>query len=174
VKHTGADAVSVASRGVADPFDVGVLVGILIGEGHFRVTGRSPEVVLRMHVRHRSLFDWLEAHVPGGRVYGPYEHAGRHYYQWMARGAFLRDVLVPLLDRHLTSDLDAHVYRRFSDMRARFGLFPHSSRPPTRRWFRLADYPLPGDRKAGLDADSLGTAAGSLPSPQKVDGMPGA
>ena len=88
-----------------------VLVGILVGEGHFGGDGRQPQVTLRMHVRHEALFLWLGTHFPGGRLYGPYHHGGRSYFQWMARGAFLRERLVPLLDRHLTPGLDAHVFQ---------------------------------------------------------------
>ena len=105
-----------------DPFEVGVLVGILVGEGHFGGDGRQPQVTLRMHVRHEALFLWLGAHFPGGRLYGPYHHGGRSYFQWMARGAFLRERLVPLLDRHLTPGLDAHVFERYSTMKERYRL----------------------------------------------------
>src|SRR5262245_16031308 len=59
----------------------GVLVGLLVGAGHFGGDGKKPEITLRMHVRHEALFRWLERHFPGGRVYGPYSHAGRNYYQ---------------------------------------------------------------------------------------------
>ena len=71
-------------------FDAGFLVGILVGEGHFGGDGRQPQVTLRMHVDHEALFRWLMARFPESRLYGPYDHSGRRYYQWMARGAFLR------------------------------------------------------------------------------------
>lgn len=103
-------------------FDVGLLVGILVGEGHFGGDGRQPQITLRMHTDHEALFRWLERRLPGGRLYGPYHHANRHYFQWMARGAFLRDVLVPILDRHLTADIDAKAAARFAAMKARYGL----------------------------------------------------
>ena len=37
-------------------FEVGFLLGILAGEGHFGGDGRQPEVTLRMHTRHERLF----------------------------------------------------------------------------------------------------------------------
>lgn len=111
-----------ASRPGGDPFEIGVLVGILVGEGHFGGDGRQPQVTLRMHVRHEALFLWLGDHFPGGRLYGPYHHGGRSYFQWMARGAFLRERLVPLLDRHLTPGLDAHAFERYSTMKERYRL----------------------------------------------------
>ena len=42
-----------------------------------------------MHVRHERLFRWLERVVPGSRLYGPYDHGGRRYFQWMVRGTAL-------------------------------------------------------------------------------------
>jgi hypothetical protein len=106
----------------ASPFDVGVLVGVLIGEGHFGGDGRQPHITLRMHVRHEPLFRWLLSRFPGGRLYGPYHHGGRSYYQWMARGAFLRETLVPLLDRHLTPELDVQAWSRYGAMKTRYRL----------------------------------------------------
>lgn len=101
-------------------FDLGFLVGLLVGEGHFGGDGRQPQVTLRMHVRHEAIFQWLEQTFPGGRVYGPYNHGGRHYLQWMARGPFLRDELAPLLDRLLSPSLDRHSFDRYQLMKARY------------------------------------------------------
>jgi hypothetical protein len=101
-------------------FELGYLVGLLVGEGHFGGDGRQPHVTLRMHVRHEAIFRWLERTFPGGRVYGPYHHGGRDYFQWMARGAFLRDELTPVLDRYLSPGLDRHSFERFRLMKARY------------------------------------------------------
>jgi len=103
-------------------FELGFLTGLLVGEGHFGGDGRQPHVTLRMHVRHEAIFRWLERTFPGGRVYGPYHHGGRNYLQWMARGPFLRDELVPLLDRLLSPGLDRHSFERFQLMKARYPL----------------------------------------------------
>lgn len=104
-----------------DPFELGFLVGLLVGEGHFGGDGRQPHVTLRMHVRHERLFRWLVERV-GGRLYGPYHHGGRHYYQWMARGPFLRERLAPILDRALRPDRDEHAWRRYDEMKRSYGL----------------------------------------------------
>lgn len=104
------------------PVDIGRFVGILVGEGHFGGDGKQPQVTLRMHTRHETLFRWIERTFPGGRLYGPYEHGGRRYYQWMARGAYLRTVLAPLLSEHLTEDFDAYAYGRFADMCERYSI----------------------------------------------------
>ena len=99
-----------------------MLVGILIGEGHFGGDGRQPHVTLRMHTDHEALFRWLEKTFPGGRLYGPYHHGGRSYFQWMARGAFLREKLVPLLDQHLVAKLDGKSFARYRAMKKRYRL----------------------------------------------------
>ncbi len=97
-----------------------MLVGLLIGEGHFGGDGRQPQITLRMHVRHAPLFNWIQETFPGGKLYGPYNHDGREYFQWMARGTFLRDVLVPLLDERLTARLDTKSAERYAQMKARY------------------------------------------------------
>lgn len=117
---------------MATDVEIGQLVGLLVGEGHFGGDGRQPQVTLRMHVRHEALFRWLERTFPGGKVYGPYDHGGRHYLQWMARGAFLRDTIVPCLERVLRPEFDAYAYERFTEMRARYRarLTPPEAPPP--------------------------------------------
>ena len=101
-------------------FVEGFLVGVLVGEGHFGGDGKRPQVTLRMHTRHEALFRWLEANFPGGKLYGPYEHSGRSYFQWMARGPFLRDVLLPILERRLTPELDGAAFERYREMKLRY------------------------------------------------------
>jgi hypothetical protein len=105
-----------------NPFDLGYLVGLLVGEGHFGGDGKQPHITLRMHTRHEAIFRWLERALPGGRVYGPYNHGGRSYFQWMARGSFLREHLVPVLDAALTPELDEHALTRYREMKHRYGL----------------------------------------------------
>ena len=102
-------------------FETGFLLGILAGEGHFGGDGRQPEVTLRMHTRHERMFRWLELHFPGGRLYGPYHHGGRDYYQWMARGEYLRHHLAPLIGSRL-EELDSHAAGRFTTMCANYGI----------------------------------------------------
>ena len=105
-----------------DDFDAGVLVGILVGEGHFGGDGRQPQVTLRMHSDHRALFEWLVERFPESRLYGPYDHAGRHYYQWMARGRFLRDHLLPILRERLRPEHSGRVWDRYVAMCDTYGL----------------------------------------------------
>lgn len=109
----------------------GILAGLLVGEGHFGGDGRQPQITLRMHVRHEALFRWLERAFPGGKLYGPYDHGGREYFQWMVRGAYLRDEILPMLDRTIDPELDAHTHARLQQMKQRYpdrlGQLPPSS-----------------------------------------------
>lgn len=93
-----------------------MFVGILIGEGSFGGDGRQPQVTLRMHVRHEALFRWLESRFPRTKLYGPYHHGDRSYFQWMARGPALVEDVLPLLDAVLTPDLDGHAFDRYTAM----------------------------------------------------------
>jgi hypothetical protein len=76
-----------------------------------------------MHVRHEALFNWLIERFPETRLYGPYHHGGRSYFQWMARGrALVRDVL-PVLEEGLRPDLDGHAAARLDRLCARYASF---------------------------------------------------
>lgn len=111
-----------AAAGELSDFDAGFLVGLLVGEGHFGGDGRQPQITLRMHTRHVRIFAWLIDRLPQSKLYGPYHHGGRSYYQWMARGAVLRDELVPLLDRYLTDELDEWAHQRYVAMKDTYRL----------------------------------------------------
>jgi hypothetical protein len=101
----------------------GLVVGVLIGEGHFGGDGKKPQITLRMHVRHEALFRWLLARFPRSRLYGPYSHDGRIYYQWMARGAALAEDVLPLVEAVLTDEIDSHVSERIRGMREQYADF---------------------------------------------------
>ncbi len=81
-----------ASAGLAD-FEKGLILGILIGEGHFGGDGKQPQITLKMNVRHERLLRWLNDRVRWSRLYGPYHHDDRHYLQLMIRGPALRQEL---------------------------------------------------------------------------------
>jgi hypothetical protein len=104
-------------------FERGVIVGLLVGEGSFGGDGKQPQVTLRMHVRHEALFRWLVERLPGSRLYGPYHHGGRSYFQWMARGPALVHDLLPLLEEELQPQLDGYATTRFQAMRERYAGF---------------------------------------------------
>jgi hypothetical protein len=102
-----------------DDLAVGFLLGLLVGEGHFGGDGRQPQVTLRMHTRHEQIFEWLRRTYPGSALYGPYHHGGRSYYQWSARGRYLREVIVPLVQRYRAL-LDEYTAARFDTMCERY------------------------------------------------------
>jgi hypothetical protein len=106
---------------VIDPVAVGFFIGLLVGEGHFGGDGRQPQVTLRMHVRHEATFRWIERTFPGGRLYGPYHHGGRSYFQWMARSEYLRNAVAPLIQRYRYL-LDEYVAARFDLMCERYAI----------------------------------------------------
>src|ERR1700737_531387 len=101
----------------------GIVVGVLIGEGHFGGDGKYPQITLRMHVRHEALFLWLQRCFPRARLYGPYPPGGRHYYQWMARGAALAEDVLPVVEAVLTDEIDSHVAERVGEMRQKYADF---------------------------------------------------
>ena len=99
-------------------YERGVVVGLLVAQGSFGGDGRTPHVTLKMHVRHEPLLRWLVERFPRTRLYGPYEHGERRFYQWSARGrALVRDVL-PVLDG--AAAIDDHAAERLDLMRERY------------------------------------------------------
>jgi hypothetical protein len=101
--------------------DRGVILGLLIAQGSFGGDARQPQVTLRMHVRHERLLRWLADRVPGSRLYGPYHHGGRSYFQWMVRGEALARELLPVLDPATVAELDDYAAERLGTMTERYG-----------------------------------------------------
>jgi hypothetical protein len=101
----------------------GLVVGVLIGEGHFGGDGKYPHITLRMHTRHEALFRWLQARFPRSRLYGPYSHGGREYFQWMARGPALAEDVLPVVEATLHEGIDGYAYERVRAMRERYADF---------------------------------------------------
>ncbi|HTZ65143.1 MAG TPA: hypothetical protein VMB51_13645 [Solirubrobacteraceae bacterium] len=117
--HSGQDLADVELTDL----ERGLVVGVLLGEGHFGGDGKYPQITLRMHVRHEALFRWLQDRFPRTRLYGPYSHNGRNYYQWMARGAALAEDVLPVVEAVLSAEIDAHVAGRVAEMRRRYAEF---------------------------------------------------
>src|ERR671921_1829547 len=102
------------------PFDQGIVVGLLLGEGSFGGDGKQPQITVRMHTRHEALFHWLLERFPRTRLYGPYHHGDRSYYQWMARGRALVEDVLPVLEGVVTPALDAPAAARLAEMTDRY------------------------------------------------------
>lgn len=110
-----------ASAGLSD-FEKGLILGILIAEGHFGGDGKQPQITLKMNVRHERLLRWLNDRVRWSRLYGPYHHDDRHYLQLMIRGPALRRELAPLLAALPWAEIDDHSHARFVAMLERYGV----------------------------------------------------
>jgi len=100
--------------------DRGLVCGLLLSQGSFGGDGRQPQITLRMHVRHETLLRWLVARFPRSRLYGPYHHGDRSYFQWMARGRVLVEDVLPVLESVITSDLDEPAAERLAELRANY------------------------------------------------------
>ena len=101
-----------------------------------------------MHVRHESLFRWLVERFPRTRLYGPYNHGGRAYFQWMARGPALVGDVLPVLESAPVAYLDAPAAERLATMLANYGVTSSGS-VPVRRTNRSSSEP--SSRGRGLD-----------------------
>jgi hypothetical protein len=106
-----------------EAFDRGFLLGVLVGEGHFGGDGRQPQLTLKLHVRHEQLLRYVMTICAGGRLYGPYHHGDRHYFQLMYRGKALRDALIPLLDDLPWAQIDPDSFERYTAMKSRYAKF---------------------------------------------------
>ena len=98
--------------------DRGVITGLLIAQGSFGGDGKQPQVSLKMHIRHEPLLRWLVERFPRSKLYGPYHHGDRHFFQWMARGRALVQDVLPVLER--AAPLDPHAAARIAAMRERY------------------------------------------------------
>jgi hypothetical protein len=96
---------------VVDAFDIGYVMGLVVGEGTFTGDRRQPVLQVKMNARDpfplRRLSDLL-----GGRVYGPYNHDGRNYFLFMLRGTPLREA-VPLFRRYLPESWKREQFERW-------------------------------------------------------------
>jgi len=101
----------------------GIVCGLLLSQGSFGGDGRQPQITLRMHVRHEVLLRWLVERFPRTRLYGPYHHGDRSYYQWMARGRALVEDVLPVLEAVVTPALDEPAAERLANMERKYGDF---------------------------------------------------
>ena len=69
-------------------FDLGYIMGLMIGEGSFTGDKEQPALQLRLKEDDPEPLKRLNR-LLGGSIYGPYNHAERRYYVWMLRGAAL-------------------------------------------------------------------------------------
>jgi hypothetical protein len=103
--------------------DKGIVAGLLVTQGSFGGDGRQPQISLKLHTRHEPLLRWLVACFPRTRLYGPYHHGDREFFQWMARGRALVEDVLPVLEEAGMAGLDPHAAERLATMRSRYADF---------------------------------------------------
>jgi hypothetical protein len=101
--------------------DRGIVIGLLVTQASIGGDGKAPHVILKMHVRHEGLLRWLAERFPRSKLYGPYHHGDRHFFQWVARGPALVIDLLPLLEE--AAALDGHAAERIRAMTDNYASF---------------------------------------------------
>lgn len=77
----------------------GYVMGLIVGEGSFTGDRAAPALSVKLHELDPQPLRFLRRTL-GGRIYGPYQHAGRHYRLFVLRGLDLRE-RIPLFLYHL-------------------------------------------------------------------------
>ena len=81
-------------------FDIGFLMGLVVGEGCFSGGGSwGPCLVIVLHERDPEPLIRVQR-LLGGKIYGPYQHNGRHFRRYVLRGSALRSA-IPLFEWRL-------------------------------------------------------------------------
>jgi hypothetical protein len=99
-------------------FDIGYIMGLVVGEGSFTADRRQPYLQVKLHARDpfplRHIADQL-----GGRVYGPYRHQTRHYYTWLLRGPALK-AAIPIFQVYLPESWRREQFERWLNQHSEF------------------------------------------------------
>ena len=108
-------------------YELGLFLGLVIGEGSFTGDRKQPELVIRMHTRHEKLLKRVHQWIPDSTLHGPYEHTGkdgtvRRSMAVMIRGKSLKWAEEHILRSHLTKDLCPHVYARYQKIKKDYPL----------------------------------------------------
>jgi hypothetical protein len=94
-------------------FDIGYIMGLIVGQGSFTADRRQPYLQVKIHVRDPFPLRHLTEQL-GGRVYGPYRHQTRHYYTWLLRGPALR-AAVPIFRTYLPESWRREQFQQWLD-----------------------------------------------------------
>jgi hypothetical protein len=109
-------------------FDIGYIMGLVVGEGSFTADRQQPYLQVKLHVRDpfplRHLADTL-----GGRVYGPYRHQTRHYYTWLLRGPALKSA-IPIFQHYLPESWKREQFERWLANHSDFFALERAERLP--------------------------------------------
>jgi hypothetical protein len=98
-------------------FEIGYIMGLVVGEGSFTGDRKTPCLALKLQLEdHEPL---VRLHILlGGRIYGPYNHGGRRYRIWKLRGKDLIKAL-PLFRKYLPA---SRKRTQFECWEVRYGL----------------------------------------------------
>lgn len=109
-------------------FQIGYIMGLVVGEGSFTGDRRQPALQVKLHEADPEPLFLLQ-HLLGGHVFGPYEHNRRHYCVYMLRGRALR-AAIPLFERHLPDSRRRRQFEAWLQQRSRFFDAVTPSPPP--------------------------------------------
>jgi hypothetical protein len=79
-------------------FEIGYIMGLVVGEGSFTGDRRQACLQVKMHERDPQPLRELQR-LLGGCVFGPYNHNDRQYYVYALRGRALARAIPLLKDR---------------------------------------------------------------------------
>lgn len=109
-------------------FEMGYIMGLVVGEGSFTSDRRQPCLQVKLHARDPFPLRFLADRL-GGRVYGPYHHESRSYFTWLLRGPALRSAL-PLFREHLPESWKREQFERWLDRHRTFFAREQQPGPP--------------------------------------------
>ena len=114
-------------------------MGLIVGEGSFTGDRQQPALQIRMHRRDLEALEQVQREL-GGRIFGPYAHAGRNGYVYLLRGAELRRAL-PILHQFLPASWEGV---RFASWRAKYADYFDRPQPSQALLDRVQRILLPG------------------------------
>ena len=101
-------------------FEKGVIIGVLVGEGHFGGDGKQPHIMIKLHTRREPLLVWLRERIMGSRLYGPYQHGDRNYSMLTIRGKALSSFILELVREKSWASIDPYSFDRLKQMITRY------------------------------------------------------
>lgn len=96
-----------------DSFDIGYIVGLMVGEGTF-TGGKAPYIGMKLHQDDPKPLDVLKKHL-GGKIYGPYFHQNRKYLIWKIVKKEELNRAILFFDLHLPESLKRQKYLIWKD-----------------------------------------------------------
>jgi hypothetical protein len=93
-------------------------MGLVVGEGSFTADRQQPYLQVKLHARDPFPLRFLSDRL-GGKVYGPYDHGGRHYFTWLLRGPDLKRA-IPLFRDFLPESWKREQFEHWLDRHHEF------------------------------------------------------